>query len=114
MVKCSKGAGAVTTGHSFIWGSLIPISYLIPIFFSGQCEAGYSCYTKECSSPGGPDDFVKALENPATKVDPIIHFILNDALKKYTCSEDLVNLGGFCCRDASAASAINLANVKLG
>ena len=78
--------------------------------FAASCETGYSCYLEECSIPGGPDDIVRALENPATKADPVISSIYDNTLRNYTCNEENAEKENFCCRDVGTPSVSSECN----
>ena len=77
---------------------------MIHFSLAAPCETGYSCYLKECSIPGGPDDIVRALENPAAMASPVISAIYDKTLRNYSCNEENAEKEKFCCRDVGTLS----------
>ena len=88
-------------------------AYLKKAKISGQCEAGYTCYTKECKSKDGPEELkrnLKGLENaPKTPQSIAADGYFKQKLEEMECSN--INLNDdigldqerYCCRNMDSS-----------
>ena len=72
--------------------------------FSAECAAGYTCYTKECSSENGPDELLQGLEStPNTPIFAATRALYNKLLQELKCPNVKVEMEEqYCCNDMIA------------